>query len=389
MAFGDAVWRRRTMPAIAILAVAAVIALWIVLATAPRPATTSRRAAPMPVIAAPRVEPQVFAAVTPDDARASNARVPVIAGAIEAARPFAYAGSALDRSRALACLAAAAYYEAGDLPAGERAVAQVVLNRVRHPAFPKSVCGVVFQGSERTTGCQFTFTCDGAMRRMPSAAAWDRARTIADKALSGSVYKGVGTATHYHADWVVPYWRPTLDKIAAVEGQDFYRWKGRWGSRGAFSAHGGGPEALNPQLALLAGEAIDPLTGEAVVDAQDGTKPSSVTVAGVSRAALGGAVVRAADTAAGQFVLELDRGGGASGQLAAAKALCRGRTDCLVMGWLHAELMPLSLPVMPVRMRSMAFMYRRSAVLAVDRPYWNCRQAPGHAVAECLPGTEP
>ena len=97
-------------------------------------------------------------------------------------------------------------YEAGDDPAGQRAVAQVVLNRVRHPAFPKTVCGVVFEGQDRTTGCQFTFSCDGALTRWsPSPALWTAARQIATAALTGTVYRPVGYATHYHTDWVVPY----------------------------------------------------------------------------------------------------------------------------------------------------------------------------------------
>jgi spore germination cell wall hydrolase CwlJ-like protein len=74
------------------------------------------------------------------------------------------------------CLTAAIYYEAASEPDdGQRAVAQVVLNRVAHPAYPKTVCGVVYQGSERGTGCQFTFTCDGALARKPSRYFWDRA----------------------------------------------------------------------------------------------------------------------------------------------------------------------------------------------------------------------
>src|SRR5947199_78142 len=83
---------------------------------------------------------------------------------------------------------------------GVLAVAQVVLNRVRHPAFPASVCGVVYEGSTRQTGCQFTFTCDGSLYRRPDLTGWRRAYTIAEAALSGSVYAPVGYATHYHAN---------------------------------------------------------------------------------------------------------------------------------------------------------------------------------------------
>jgi len=86
-----------------------------------------------------------------------------------AARALRAGGTALDQMRALTCLTQAVYYEAASEPdGGQRAVAQVVLNRVAHPAYPKTVCGVVYQGSERSTGCQFTFTCDGALARMPN-----------------------------------------------------------------------------------------------------------------------------------------------------------------------------------------------------------------------------
>src|SRR5690606_37364832 len=88
--------------------------------------------------------------------------------------------STVDMGRALECLTAAIYYEAAsESDDGQRAVAQVILNRVRHPAFPNSVCGVVYQGSERATGCQFSFSCDGAMARKPSTTGWARAQRIA------------------------------------------------------------------------------------------------------------------------------------------------------------------------------------------------------------------
>src|SRR5690606_26226798 len=126
----------------------------------------------------------------------------------EPARPFILESAAAeDRGRALSCLTAAIYYEAGAESAnGQRAVAQVVLNRLRHPNFPKTVCGVVFEGAERATGCQFTFTCDGSLARAPSAAGWKRAEAVAEAALDGFVDEAVGHATHYHAVYVVPYW---------------------------------------------------------------------------------------------------------------------------------------------------------------------------------------
>ncbi|MGH6970074.1 MAG: cell wall hydrolase, partial [Caulobacteraceae bacterium] len=106
------------------------------------------------------VEPQTFEQLTPAQAEAANAAVPFSAAPMAPAAPFRLTGaSALDRARAQTCLAMAVYYEAGsESAAGEAAVAQVVLNRVRNPLFPSTVCGVVFQGSTLATGCQFTFT---------------------------------------------------------------------------------------------------------------------------------------------------------------------------------------------------------------------------------------
>src|SRR3546814_14176438 len=75
---------------------------------------------------------------------------------------------------------------------GQQAVAQVVLNRVRNPAFPNSVCGTVYEGSSRSTGCQFTFTCDGSLTARREPAAWERARQVAQMALAGFVYAPVG-----------------------------------------------------------------------------------------------------------------------------------------------------------------------------------------------------
>ncbi|MEJ2459045.1 MAG: cell wall hydrolase [Novosphingobium sp.] len=123
------------------------------------------------------------------------------------ARPMHIGRSGTNGSRALQCLTAAVYYEAAsESDAGQRAVAQVVLNRVAHPAFPGTVCGVVYEGSERPTGCQFSFTCDGSLARRPSTLFWNRAGTIARQALNGYVYTPVGLATHYHTVQISPYW---------------------------------------------------------------------------------------------------------------------------------------------------------------------------------------
>jgi hypothetical protein len=193
-----------------------------------------------------------------DDAVALNNLRPFAGLPIRPMRPFVLQADADDASRALHCMTQAIYYEAAREPVrGQEAVAQVVLNRVRHPAYPKSICGVVYQGSARPTGCQFTFTCDGALRWAPQAALWRQAQDVARRALAGFVDKDVGSATHYHAAYVVPYWAPTLVKMTQVGQHIFYRWTGPWGEPPAFSGRYEGREAeLSP--ALLA--SLDPRT---------------------------------------------------------------------------------------------------------------------------------
>ncbi|MDI1295874.1 MAG: cell wall hydrolase, partial [bacterium] len=146
--------------------------------------------------------------------------------AVTAAPAMAFRGlTGLDSYRALNCLTSAIYYEAANEPDdGQRAVAQVVLNRVRSNLWPNTVCGVVYEGSDRADfRCQFTFSCDGSMARLPSAAAWARARRVAQEALSGDVYKPVGLATHYHTLAVRPVWSSSLQPVAVIGAHIFYR----------------------------------------------------------------------------------------------------------------------------------------------------------------------
>lgn len=160
-----------------------------------------------------------------------------------AARPFFSPSGGPSHSRALECLSQAVWYEAAsESEAGQRAVAQVVLNRVAHPSWPGSVCGVVYQGSRRKTGCQFTFTCDGSLSRRAGGASWSRAREVASDALSGSVYAPIGLATHYHTLWVDPVWSGSLDHVGTIGAHRFYRNRGAGGRSAAFSASYSGVE---------------------------------------------------------------------------------------------------------------------------------------------------
>jgi len=162
-----------------------------------------------------------------------------------AAEPFRLNG-ALENTRDLECLTQAVYYEArGETPAGQAAVAQVVLNRARHPAFPKSVCGVVFQGAQGRGACQFSFACDGSMRKGREPGAWARAERVATRALSGGVMNSVGTATHFHTINVSPGWGPRLIRVGQVGLHIFYRFGGRPGAPGSFDR---APERSGPAL---------------------------------------------------------------------------------------------------------------------------------------------
>ena len=191
-----------------------------------------------------------FGAAVDQAAEEINALRPFSTLPIRPMKPFKLAADSQDGNRALKCLAQAVYYESAREPQlGQEAVAQVVLNRLRHPAYPKSVCGVVYQGAARATGCQFTFTCDGALAHAPEPALWTRALDVAQHALNGYVVKGVGSATHYHAVYVAPYWAPTLVKMKQIGAHIFYRWTGPWGEPPAFTGRYAGGEAyLSPAI---------------------------------------------------------------------------------------------------------------------------------------------
>ena len=210
-------------------------------------------AAAASLIAATSGEELVHNRAIGDQAKLINAAMPFSTAPIAASRPFDLSGSdPLDRRRALLCMTQAVYYEAGFEPQqGRRAVAQVVLNRMRHPAFPKSICGVVYQGA-RDPVCQFSFVCDGSLYRRPALGAWKEAEKVAAAAIDGFVEKSVGAATHYHADYVAPYWAPRLAKLTKVGAHIFYRWPGAWGSTAAFTGRYIGepadPLALRPPL---------------------------------------------------------------------------------------------------------------------------------------------
>lgn len=198
--------------------------------------------------------PNLLRPISPDEALKENAERPFVNRPDAPANRFVLHTDAADRERAITCLTQAVYYEAGGEGAdGGRAVAQVVVNRMRHPGFPASICGVVYQGVEKGSGCQFTFACDGSLLRTPVPSLWQQARKIAEQALSGHVFAPVGHATHYHADYVLPYWADSLDKSVQIGRHIFYRLPSVLGdARSFFQRYAGKePEIPKPQSTVV------------------------------------------------------------------------------------------------------------------------------------------
>lgn len=175
------------------------------------------------------------------------------------------------------CLAQAIYYEArGETQRGQVAVAEVIMNRVRSAHYPNSVCGVVYQGSHRSTGCQFTFTCDGSLAHRPRGRAWDRAQRVANAVLLGYTRPLTQGATHYHTVAVNPVWNSGLVETVRVGTHVFYRFP-----RGPERAHY--QEALARRRGALGvrRETIEPAAPELEVldPAVEAPEPAATTAA--------------------------------------------------------------------------------------------------------------
>lgn len=353
------------LPTVALVIACQTGALIPTVAARPEPvAPFPSRMAEAPLLAADAVE-------DPDAARALNAAVPFVGGRPPAAAPFHFSGTPADYANARDCLALAALAEAGPSDSGQRAVIQVVLNRVRHPAFPRTICATVFEGAERATGCQFTFTCDGGLARRYDELTWDLARRRAEDALHGLVFTPVGSATHYHTDWVYPPWSPELEKIAQVETHLFFRWPGYWGSRAALSKpYRGGEPAF---AALLAGAS----PAAAPVGPSRPALPSGTPRVG------GGSVVMRLDSGKASFV-EIQRGTNAQGALAMAHLLCGAPGTCRVLGWSEVESIPLALPLSREARASLRFSYTRDPSGA-EIVLYDCARFGGVPPGQCIP----
>jgi len=222
--------------------------------------------------------PNLFKPISPEEAAKENAERPFVNRPDTPASRFVLRTDAQDRDRAVNCLTQAVYYEAASEGTdGGRAVAQVVLNRMRHPGYPASVCGVIYQGADRPYGCQFTFVCDGSLLRTPVASLWARSRKIAEDALAGKVFAPIGHATHYHADYVLPYWADSLDKTVQIGRHIFYRLRSTLGDSRSFFQRYAGAEPQLPQPADIvvppAAPATDQLASALVSDALKSSTP--------------------------------------------------------------------------------------------------------------------
>jgi spore germination cell wall hydrolase CwlJ-like protein len=126
------------------------------------------------------------------------------------------------------CLTAGVYFEArGENLKGQAAVAQVILNRVRNPAYPDTICGVVYQNDHWRNRCQFSFACDGIRDRVASQSHWAMARDVGMAVTAGKIFiPEVGSSTHYHATYVHPRWAGTMEKMKKIGLHVFYRTHG-------------------------------------------------------------------------------------------------------------------------------------------------------------------
>lgn len=122
------------------------------------------------------------------------------------------------------CLARAVYFESrSESELGQLAVAKVILNRVKDPDYPNTICGVVYQGSGSRNSCQFSFACDGLPDDVRQPGAWAHSKMIAQKAISGDQsLRAIGTATNYHADYVNPRWAKSMKRLIKIGHHIFY-----------------------------------------------------------------------------------------------------------------------------------------------------------------------
>ena len=208
-------------------------------------------------------------------------------------------------------------------------------------------------------------------------------RKLAKSALTGNVFKPVGLATHYHTDWVVPYWSSSLDKIHQEATHLFYRWTGWWGTPPAFRGRYGGNEPQVSKLSGLSPAHATTLAGEVAIDA--GGPPVDNTA--VTAFATGKPVYT---NPAGDFMIFLvDRKSDAGLLAANALSACTGATYCKVMMWTDRGSVPTALPISDAQLSKLAFSYLRNTSNGYEKALWNCDIFKRPDGAQCMKSRAP
>lgn len=307
----------------------------------------------------------------------SSPTAPLKRLALDAARPFHDRRGAIDRNRAAECLAAAAWYEAGNDPIGQRAVIQTIINRVNNSSFPNTFCGVVFEGSQLPTGCQFTFTCDGSLkRREPSAGAWKKALALSQEALAGFVDKSVGTATHYHAAYVDPWWNGKLERLSTVGPHIFYRWPGGRGSLPHQKRLG-----TEEEYGELRKRALEEIATLGIAEAPVGAVPNGNVLLTAPSANLN---KPAAPQRSAVFLTLEESEPSGRWALAAMKA-CNGQKDCQVLGYVGRDQVLRNQAGAPAERSRPVFLFIRDAASTMSIALWDCQKVERPSQKECLP----
>lgn len=307
-------------------------------------------------------------------------------GSLTAVSPFRFAGSVDAREQAIGCLAAAAWYEAGNDDEGQRSVIQVVLNRVKHPSFPKTVCGVVLQGSERRTGCQFSFTCDGSLdRRRPSPGNWQMARLRAESALEGAVDRDVADATHYHADYVTPWWSSRLEALTQVGRHIFYRWPGSRALSSGIVARDGGNAADLSRLGIdTNGGFVGPARKEATPSPQSPQiKAEPIALIDITPS-YRSAAPKLAVAPNGPIVMALEPNQPAGRWAVDALRKCSG-SACRVLGYVDPSIAARNAGQAGHTQDAPQFVLIKDRVSGMTLAFWDCDVAPRSNPDQCLP----
>ena len=213
----------------------------------------------------------------------------------------------------------------------------------------------------------------------------------AGAALAGKVYQPVGHATHYHTDWVVPYWSGSLDKITAVGTHLFFRWRGWWGTPPAFRRRVDSSEPLIARIARFSTAHQDavpaPVEGPPVLAADAAAAIAARPQQAIGAESLGRTVagVRLIAIAPGakSFLVELPRAGAPDAWPALAQTFCAGRAECRIMAW-KAGSAPAGLPLDDAQLTAMSFAYIHNVDSGLQRALWNCDQTPRAVKGDCM-----